>query len=248
MRLNTFFKGRTDLVRCMMFVENYSREETASNTKDNVFVGGDFYAEWRKKLEGTLAWWNARDRDLLKGEVCVDETVIGKRKYNKGRRQRKNGQMWFQGMAEVCQDKRTVKKVVLRYLENRRAENMSRPLSRYIAPRTVIVTDEHASYKCLKKTDCTHETVNHSKGEWVNSRGFTTNPIEGVFGVLKRASRRNFSLNRLQKARRVNWALQAQVFRMNKRLESQNARPSDRFGDILAVIRDFHVKGGYGIE
>jgi transposase-like protein len=49
-----------------------------------------------------------------------------------------------------------------------------------------IMTDEHLAYKCIKDSDTTHETVTHSKKEYVRG-DVHTNTIESAFGLFKRS-------------------------------------------------------------
>ena len=54
-----------------------------------------------------------------------------------------------------------------------------------IAQSTDIITDEYPSYFGLKKNFASHETVNHSKKEYVRGEIYT-NTIENYFSILKR--------------------------------------------------------------
>jgi transposase-like protein len=50
-----------------------------------------------------------------------------------------------------------------------------------------VVTDEYRAYSPLVKGFyADHQTVNHSKGEYVNPQGFSTNQVESFFALLKR--------------------------------------------------------------
>ena len=49
-----------------------------------------------------------------------------------------------------------------------------------------IITDEHAAYRGLGDDDTSHESVNHSRKEYVRG-DIHTNTIEGAFGLFKRA-------------------------------------------------------------
>jgi transposase-like protein len=52
---------------------------------------------------------------------------------------------------------------------------------------TTLVTDEANGYKQFSGDMKGHETVNHSRDEYVNKRGYTTNQAEAYFGQLKRS-------------------------------------------------------------
>lgn len=49
----------------------------------------------------------------------------------------------------------------------------------------ILVTDEHLGYKGLENEYNKHITINHSQLEFMKD-GFTTNNVEGMFGILKR--------------------------------------------------------------
>ena len=50
----------------------------------------------------------------------------------------------------------------------------------------ILVTDEHLGYVGLNKEYNAHVTINHSQLEFIRD-GFTTNAVEGMFSILKRA-------------------------------------------------------------
>jgi hypothetical protein len=52
---------------------------------------------------------------------------------------------------------------------------------------TTLVTDEAKGYKQFAGEMKGHETVNHSRDEYVNRNGATTNQAEAYFGQLKRS-------------------------------------------------------------
>lgn len=52
---------------------------------------------------------------------------------------------------------------------------------------TTLVTEEWQAYKPLAAELPSHETVNHSRDEYVSRSGFTTNDAERYFGQLKRS-------------------------------------------------------------
>ena len=57
-------------------------------------------------------------------------------------------------------------------------------LERLTLPGTTVVTDQHAGYNELKGR--THIAVNHSKGQYVDDEGYTTNSVESHWAVVKR--------------------------------------------------------------
>lgn len=65
------------------------------------------------------------------------------------------------------------------------AGNLKRVLRENIAPTAQIMTDQFAAYAGLEKHFVSHDTVNHSKKEWVRGKAHT-NTVEGYFSLLKR--------------------------------------------------------------
>lgn len=110
--------------------------------------------------------------------VEIDESVFGKRKYNKGRF--KDGQ-WVVGGIEresgVCffetvekRDNKTLLEVILRNVEK----------------ETTIITDEWKGYKDLEQQTYKHLKVNHSKGFVNPYTNQHTNTIESTWGKVSK--------------------------------------------------------------
>jgi transposase-like protein len=71
------------------------------------------------------------------------------------------------------------------YIKGRKQSDLIPLIERYADQKTVIInTDEFATYQCLSEMGWHHETVNHSKGEFVKPDGTTTNGVEGLFSRL----------------------------------------------------------------
>lgn len=115
----------------------------------------------------------------LGGTVEVDETYIG------GRRARRDaafdnktmvlGAVERGGRIRLRVDKRADRKTLHKFIEENVggwAEN--------------IYTDQWAAYGNLSDFDTTHETVDHSKEEWVRG-DVHTNSVEGVWSLFKRS-------------------------------------------------------------
>ena len=64
----------------------------------------------------------------------------------------------------------------------------------------------------LTEAQLKHELVNHSKGEIVNERGYTTNPIEGKWSVLKRWVKRKYGGKLPNHTNRCQWRLLVNEF------------------------------------
>lgn len=117
--------------------------------------------------------------------VEIDETKIGKRKYNVGRVI--EGQ-WVFGGVERSNDKTTgtVSRFFVEAIPKRTVTELLKIIERRIVPGTTIVTDMWRSYKCLKKRGFNHLSVNHSQN-FVNPENPTahTQTVERMWRDLR---------------------------------------------------------------
>lgn len=65
------------------------------------------------------------------------------------------------------------------------AANLKRAIHDHVDKSSTLMTDEHTSYSKIGKGFADHQTVNHSKKEYVRGNA-TTNTVEGYFSLLKR--------------------------------------------------------------
>ena len=130
---------------------------------------------------------------LLPGVVAADQTWIGGNPKNQSKTKRAPRKGW------EGQCSRTDKPVVMALVDTKTGDVRSRvipnvqgaTLRKFIADNvemgaTTLVTDEGAGYKLISGGMKGHETVTHSKDEYVNKDGFTSNMAEAYFGQLKR--------------------------------------------------------------
>lgn len=133
---------------------------------------------------------------LLSGTVAADETWVGGKPSNQSKKQRAPRKGWNGAVAGGS----TSKPAVLALVDVKTGEVRSRvipnvqgaTLRAAIADNvemgsTTLVTDEANGYKQFSGDVKGHETVNHSRDEYVNKRGYTTNQAEAYFGQLKRS-------------------------------------------------------------
>ena len=125
----------------------------------------------------------------------VDETAIGKRKYNRGHRVRKNGVIWVWGGVGLTPDKKSII-LSAEYVPKRDTDSVAHMIGRMMHNGLEeIVSDKWgATLAAVKKYWPTlrHEKVNHSK-EFVNSNGKHTNNIESHWKVLKEELKKRWS-------------------------------------------------------
>jgi transposase-like protein len=71
------------------------------------------------------------------------------------------------------------------HMPNVRAETLGEVLGDHASPKSRLMTDEERSFLALGWNFASHETVNHSRDEYVRG-DVHTNTIEGFFSILKR--------------------------------------------------------------
>ena len=116
----------------------------------------------------------------LSGDVECDETYIGgKHPHYKSRNYRENkavvlGALERDGRIVLTKGRDSSHYEIRRFVWNTVADSASR-----------LITDEHSAYRGIMDEDTIHETVNHSRKEYVRG-DVHTNSIEGAFGLFKR--------------------------------------------------------------
>lgn len=129
------------------------------------------------RIRSAMAELNA---ELLRGEIEVDETLIGGTK---------------RGVRQGYRDNKTIVigivqrggKVRLQVIGGADRKTLHGFIQKHTAPDTeVFYTDDWPAYRGLADHDTRHETVNHSEKEWVRGEAHT-NTIENVWSLLKRS-------------------------------------------------------------
>lgn len=110
--------------------------------------------------------------------VVVDETVLAKRKYHRGRPVARET-CWVFGIYDV-----ESKQGTLEFIQNRSRDEMIPKILAKVEPGSVIHTDDHRSYASLAAHGYTHKTVNHSQ-TFKALDGTHTNHVEGYFSRMK---------------------------------------------------------------
>nr|VZI00030.1 unnamed protein product [Spirometra erinaceieuropaei] len=111
-------------------------------------------------------------------EVQIDETLISRRKYNRGRPRR---QLWVVGMYETRR-----RKALFELVNNRSWEALRPVIRKWVAAGSGIVTDERKGYTRLPSEGYMQYTVNRSRGFVNPATGRHTNAIEADWSRLKR--------------------------------------------------------------
>jgi len=129
--------------------------------------------------------WNNMSPKLF-GIVEVDEVYLGGKKSNKHASKKIKSDHLIRGKANklpVVGIKSRDGKVKTMYIERANAQNLIKAIEDNVMPGTKVFTDQNTCYNSLEKYY--HESVNHSKGEYV--RGIVhTNSIESYWAILRR--------------------------------------------------------------
>ena len=112
------------------------------------------------------------------GTVEADETYIGGVRHGKGRAYKGNKT----AVVSVVERGGHVRSTLV---DKVTGENLSNVLHGQVHPQATLITDEHAGYIKPGRDFAAHETVNHSRREYVRGT-IHTNTGEGFFGNLKR--------------------------------------------------------------
>ena len=116
----------------------------------------------------------------LRGIVEIDETFIGGKVRGRGRGYKDN-------KAAVVGAVQRGGKIVLKVIQARDRATLHEFIEQVSADETVAYfTDEWAPYRGIADQDTAHETVNHSREEWVRDE-VHTNTIENIWSLLKRS-------------------------------------------------------------
>jgi transposase-like protein len=137
-----------------------------------------FFSHFRQLVSSAL---KEEDQEIGGPELIVeiDETKLGRRKYNRGHRV--DG-IWIL----VGIERRENGKIFLIPLPDRSAATLTRLIAQHVRQGSTIHTDGWRGYSDLSAMGYTHLVVNHSKTFKDSSTGACTNSAEGLNSGLKR--------------------------------------------------------------
>ena len=122
------------------------------------------------------------DNGFLSGIVEADGVYIGGKESNKHESQKLKAGREIVGKTAVLGMRARAGKVLARVIPDTSRDTVHQILNKYLSRDSVLVTDEHASYK---ESQFNHQVVNHSAKQYVDGMAHT-NGIESVWAVLKR--------------------------------------------------------------
>lgn len=160
---------------------------------DQLGVHPDTLWQWRKEvLQASRAFIKARNDALTFTRCAVDETKIGKRKNNAGRRPRQKP-FWCVTITGVARNGTSQETIWVRVAKRDSATLIPLVKKHTVdSTRTIVYTDGWKGYLALKDIR-DHRVVNHSvqgRNKFVTEDGVHTNNAESVHSVVKRALRR----------------------------------------------------------
>lgn len=194
---DTIFE-RTDVSRVLVLMLCFAHDESYESCKRAVVFGeGD-----EQYGHSTISRWFTTFRQLITDRadriiattgqiggpgkvVQVDEALIGRRKYHRGRVVE---QTWVLGMIDEDGELR------LEIVDKRDADTLRVVIERHVQGDSVIHSDCWRGYNSLAQRGWYHHTVNHSN-EFVAEDGTHTQQIESQW----RAMRRKFSAGGIRK-------------------------------------------------
>ena len=157
------------------FLLNASARKTAETYNVNRNTVNRYFKIFRENISNNIS----KEQNKLTGEVEVDEMYYGK---NKGSKRRNNkSKIILFGL------KQRNGKVIIKKVENCKAESLISQIEKNIAKNTTIYSDSFKSYSKIDKKKYIHKKINHSK-EFVNKKDNTihTNTIENIWRQVRR--------------------------------------------------------------
>ena len=142
---------------------------TSGHTKVDWF---NFYRDiCQHQLDNTPGLFQFGGPDAV---VQVDESVVTKRKYNRGRY---IPEQWVVGIYDTL-----LRRGVIEFVEYRDGDTLVPLIERYVARGTHVYTDGWAAYNGLRRAGFIHSTVNHSQNFVDPVTGTCTNAVEASTG------------------------------------------------------------------
>lgn len=123
--------------------------------------------------------------EKLSGEIEADETYVGGLETNKHRNKKLRVGSGTAGKQAVLGLRQRQGKVRLLPIHNVQKKFLEAELLMHVEKGATVYTDELPGYSGLMNW-YNHEHVNHKRGEYVRGE-ITTNSIESVFAIIKRA-------------------------------------------------------------
>lgn len=181
-KIHTFFYGSH--LKCLEILElgflwlnGISVSHAITMTGHSSKTVALFYKHFRQLVSSSI-----EEEDVVIGGpdvvVEIDETKLGKRKYNRGHR--------VEGVWVLVGVERTSeRKLFAVHVENRSSVTLNRIICEHVIPGSIINTDMWRGYSDLENLGYQHFSVNHSVAFKDDVTGACTNTVEGTNNALK---------------------------------------------------------------
>lgn len=137
----------------------------------------NFYKHFRQLVSCSIS-----EEDVTIGGpniiVELDETKLGKRKYNRGHRV--DGTWVFVGIERTAE-----RKLFAITVEDRSAKTLIPLILKHVMPGSIIYSDKWRAYSSLNELGYFHYSVNHSETYVNDETGACTNSVKGTNNALK---------------------------------------------------------------
>jgi transposase-like protein len=171
-------------VKAFHFMASSKKGMSALQLQRNLGIGS-YRTAWHLAHRIRYAMKTEPTPGMLKNEVQADETYVGG-----SPRQRfgKKGETIKAEKTPVVVLVETGGRACSRVVETVDANSLHAALQAAVHKDATVVTDEARAYIPIVNAyfGGGHQTVNHSRGVYVNAEGFTTNAAESYFALLKR--------------------------------------------------------------
>lgn len=185
--------SKLSLVEILRLMLKFSEETLVLTTSADLTLDKNTVSKWFAVFRSALAKSLEESAEKIGGEgrvVQIDETVIARRKYNRGRIV---PQQWLFGAIDTVNSH-----YILRCIDNRSKVVLKKIIVDTITENSTIHSDMWSSYMSIFSEDLgfVHETVNHSENFKDPVTGVHTNLIENLWMLLKQALRRKYQRSR----------------------------------------------------